>query len=269
MSKRNARKRSSRSDGQLRPYFQSGGITLYHGDCLQVLPSLPAGTAAAAIADPPYCSGGQSAGERARDPREKYCQDDQDRGRPSFAGDTLDQRSFLRWCALWLGDLRRVLADRGYCLIFSDWRQLPTATDALQMGGFVWRGLVSWDKGRGARAPHKGYVRHQCEYLAWGTNGKVPRAQHAGPFDGCIEAKVRKSDKWHMTGKPTELLQDLVQIAPPGELVLDPFAGSSTSGVACALAGRRWIGVEQSDEYCEISARRLEAAVAGDLLRAA
>ncbi len=253
----------------VKPYFQRGGITLFHGESLRLLEQLPTGVAAAAITDPPYSSGGMTAGERARDPREKYCHNGKDLGRPSFGGDMRDQRSHKYWSTLWCDQLRRLVQDTGYCMIFSDWRQLPTMTDVMQAGGFVWRGVVAWNKGRGARAPHKGYFRHQAEYIIWGTNGKCRKAEHAGPFDGCIDQTVLQRDKHHMTGKPTEVMKQLVEVVPPGGLIVDPFNGSATTGVACALTGRRYIGIEQSEEYCEISAKRLEAAIAGEILKAA
>lgn len=255
------------ADNTPRPYFQRGSVRLYHADALDVLPALPAASAAAVITDPPYCSGGNSAAERARDPREKYCQDGDARGRPSFGGDTRDQRSFAFWATTWLRSCRRVVRPDGYAMVFSDWRQLPTVSDVLQAAGFVWRGLIVWNKGRGSRAPHKGYFRHQCEYVAWGTNGAC-RAAAGGPFDGCFEQHVVRADKHHLTGKPTEVMRRLIACVPTGATVLDPFAGSGTTGVACALDGRGFIGIEQSEEYCEIASRRLEAALDGKILPA-
>ena len=253
------RKNRPATSRKLRPYYERNGVVLYHGDALDVLPQLPAGSVTAAITDPPYNSGGTSAGERARDPREKYCHDGNDRGRPSFAGDARDQRSFAFWATMWMRLLRRVVRDDGYCLTFSDWRQLPTMTDVLQAAGFVWRGVVSWNKGRGARAPHKGYFRHQCEYVIWGTNGRCRKAEHAGPFDGCIDVSVRQADKFHMTGKPTDLMRQLVEVVPAGETIIDPFAGSGTTGVACLEQERQCVLIEQSPEYCKIAKRRLQA----------
>ena len=111
-----------------------------------------------------------------------------------FPGDTMDSRSWLHWCILWINECHRVLKPEGYFLMFSDWRQLPTASDAVQMGNLIWRGIVAWNKGNGSRAPHKGYFRHQCEYIVWGTKGKCPRAQHAGPYPGCFDFPVKQSD---------------------------------------------------------------------------
>lgn len=242
----------------LDPYFEEPGFTLYNGDLLQVLPKLEEWSFDAAILDPPYCSGGLFIADKARDPREKYCHQGNDCGRPSFSGDTRDQRSFKFWATLWMTELQRVVKPGGYCLVFTDWRQLPTMSDVLQAGGFTWRGLIAWNKGRGSRAPHKGYFRHQCEYLVWGTNGACPKAVHGGPFDGCYDEPVRKNDKFHMTGKPTRLLQKLVECVPPGGRVLDPFSGSATTGAACKLTGREFVGVELSPEYCERSRKRIE-----------
>lgn len=177
--------------------------------------------------------------------------------RASFSGDNLDGRSWSHWCALWAAQARRLTRPRGYCLMFTDWRQLPTASDALQFGGWVWRGLIPWDKGAGARAPHTGYFRHQCEYIVWGTSGVSRAAKWGGPWPGVFRFPVLQSDKHHMTGKPTPLMAELVQCAPPGGLVLDPFAGSGSTAVASLRTGRKCIAIEREEAYCAIAAERL------------
>jgi site-specific DNA-methyltransferase (adenine-specific) len=240
------------------PYFDRNGVTLYQGDVLSIVPSLPTGSVDALVTDPPYSSGGMTTGERSRDPAEKYCQNGNTVGRPSFEGDCRDQRSFLAWSTLWLSAARRVVRSTGYALVFTDWRQLPITTDALQAAGLTWRGIVAWDKGRGSRAPHKGFIRHQCEYVAWGTNGRVPQRTDAGPFDGCHHVPHVLADKHHMTGKPVELMKRLIEVVPEGGTVLDCFGGSGTTAVACAMTGRRCILIEQSEAYCEVTAKRLE-----------
>jgi len=246
---------------------QSKEICLQRGDVLQLLPTVPPGTIDAVITDPPYCSGGMSAAERARDPVSKYCQNNNSDGRPSFGGDARDQRSFIYWCTLWLTLARQAAKESAYCVIFIDWRNLPAMTDAMQAAGWCWRGVAVWNKGRGSRAPHKGYFRHQCEYLVWGTNGPVPRPNDRGPFDGCFDVAVKRADKHHITGKPTELMRRLVQIVPAGGLVLDPFAGSGTTGVAAVLEGRQFLGFEASAEYAVIAKERIAAAQSGQLLQ--
>lgn len=233
---------------------------LAQGDCLPFLQQLPDDSVDAVITDPPYSSGGFTRDDKAKAPELKYQQNGLGDKYPTFGGDSRDQRSYLAWCAMWISECVRVLKPGGYFMAFTDWRQLPVMTDAVQAGGVFWRGVVAWDKGRGSRAPHKGYFRHQCEYVVWGTKGAAVQLEHDGPFDGCIQAVVRQDDKHHMTGKPTALMCELVRPVVPGGVVLDPFAGSGTTGVAAVMTGRRFIGVEREQAYADIARERLREA---------
>lgn len=146
-------------------------------------------------------------------------------------------------------------------MMFSDWRQLPAATDLLQAAGLVWRGVISWDKTEGARPPGKAYFRHQCEYVVWGSKGSLPSKENAlGPFPGCFRFPVKQSDKYHLTGKPTPLMRELVKVAPIGGAICDPFAGSGTTCVAAKLEGRNYFGIELDAENVNIARQRLEGA---------
>lgn len=237
-----------------------GPTTLYRGDCLDIMRRMPDSSLDAVVTDPPYSSGGFTRDDKAADPKDKYQQSQTAKIYPTFSGDSRDQRSYLAWCSLWMYECWRILKPGGYFLCFTDWRQLPVTTDAIQAGGIFWRGIVTWDKGPSARAPRKGYFRHQCEYVVWGTKGKARIAEHDGPFSGCIHNPVKQSEKYHITGKPVELMKELIRCVPPGGTVLDPFCGSGTTGVACAMAGRGFIGIEREAEYCEIAHRRLASA---------
>ena len=111
-------------------------------------------------------------------------------------------------------------------------------------------------KGPGSRAPHKGYFRHQCEFLVWGTKGPCD-TQGEGPFPGCYEYHVKQSDKYHMAGKPTPLMAELCKIVSEGGIIVDPFAGSGTTCVAAKQMGRQYIGIEKMEEYYKIAGERL------------
>ncbi len=230
---------------------------LIHGDALQILQTIPSGSVDAVITDPPYSSGGATIAERTRDPIAKYQQTGTKIVRPSFPGDNKDARSWMHWCVLWVTECHRILKPGGYFLMFTDWRQLPLATDALQYGNIAWRGIVAWDKTGASRAPHKGYFRHQCEYVVWGTKAACKKATHAGPFDGCYRFPVLQRDKFHLTGKPTPLMERLVSIVPPGAIIVDPFSGSGTTAVAAMNTGRHFIGIETELVNCEIGWQRL------------
>lgn len=238
-----------------------GTCQLHRGNCLDVLPTLP-GSYDALITDPPYCSGGRTAAERQKPPSTKYVQ----RGTHAahnvdFEGDTMDARSWTHWCAHWLALSRVLVKPGGYAMVFTDWRQLPALTDAIQMAGWQWRGIIAWDKGPGARGPHKGYFRHQCEYLVWASNGPLPAATHGGPWPGCYKVPVIHQAKLHMTGKPVDLMRDLVSVVPPHGHVLDPFMGSASTGVAALEAGRSFTGIEVTEHYFNVSTNRLQTAL--------
>ena len=138
---------------------------MIQGEALPALHAMADESIDAVITDPPYSSGGFSRDDKGKDPDAKYTQSSSQGRYPTFSGDSRDQRSYLTWCSLWIAECVRVLKPGGYFMAFTDWRQLPVMTDAVQAGGVFWRGIVAWDKGRGARAPHKGYFRHQCEYV--------------------------------------------------------------------------------------------------------
>jgi site-specific DNA-methyltransferase (adenine-specific) len=68
---------------------------------------------------------------------------------------------------------------------------------------------------------------------------------------------VTQVDKFHLTGKLTKMMEQLVCVVPPGGLILDPFAGSGSTGVAAIKTGRRFIGIEREAEYVEIMKERI------------
>ncbi|WVK04633.1 site-specific DNA-methyltransferase [Xanthomonas campestris pv. olitorii] len=226
---------------------------LLQGDALIILPTLEGNSFDALITDPPYASGGLTAAARARPPSTKYCRDG---GHADFVGDERDQRSHLKWMHLWLSECARVLKDGAPVLLFTDWRQLPLTTDALQIAGFTWRGITVWDKTEGVR-PQLGRFRNQAEYIVWGSKGNMPLDRRAPVLPGVIREPVRKADKHHLTGKPTELMRQLVRICESGGRVLDPFAGSGTTLVAAELEGYCWTGVEKTEHYATVASGRI------------
>ena len=232
-----------------------GEATLYCGDSLALLHTLP--EVDYVLTDPPYASGGMYRADRMMTVADKYVSAGQAKIWRAFAGDNKDQRSGTGWCAQWLQLLP--IKQGGYVASFIDWRQLPALTDAYQWAGLTWRGIAAWDKGLGARAPHKGYLKHQAEYIVWGTAGPCPVAEHAGPFPGVYTHSVKQSDKYHMTGKPTPLMRELVDIVPPGATILDPFMGSGTTGLAAVQQGRKFIGIECDPGYFDVACQRVQA----------
>jgi site-specific DNA-methyltransferase (adenine-specific) len=247
-----------------KPYYQdeAAGITLYQGDCLDVLRSLPEASVDAVVTDPPYSSGGTFRSDRTRGTGDKYIGGGYAAGsaslsRPEFAGDNKDQRAYLYWCSLWLMECLRIVRPGGICCLFTDWRQLPTTTDALQCGGWVWRGIAPWDKTEAAR-PQRGWFRNQCEYVVWGSKGAMRGEGECLP--GLWRQSVLSEGKQHIAGKPVRVMEGVVAICPPGGTVLDPFMGSGTTGVACVNTDHSFVGVEIDAGYFEVARGRIEKA---------
>ena len=237
------------------PYYKAAGAVLHHGEALAVLRSLPEHSVDALVTDPPYSgiADGRSANSKYQTTKTpRY---------PEFAGDNRDQRSYFIWWTLWGTECLRLLKPGAPVLVFSDWRQYPVVSDALQVAGFVWRGTLAWDKTRGA-IPTRGRFRQQAEFILWGSAGPFPKRDGVGARAGVFSCAPLAGGRHHVVGKPVALMEQLVEICPPGGWVLDPFAGSGSTGVGCLNTGRRFLGVELSADYAAIAARRLREAAA-------
>lgn len=239
------------------PYYQDDRATLYHGDALALLAELPTASVDALITDPPYSSGGMVRGDRAgTDTKAKYSGSyGKQPDHADFTGDNRDQRGYAYWCALWLGECLRIVKPGGLALLFTDWRQLPATTDAVQSGGWVWRGIVPWYKP--SSRPMPGGFSSSCEYVVWASAGPMERDYQNGTYLPGFFQALPPRDREHLTQKPLDVMRDLCRVAGDGALVLDPFAGSGTTGVAAVLNGQYFLGVEMSEHYAEVAARRL------------
>ena len=237
-------------------YYQDESVTLFGGDSLAVLHDLPSGSVDAVICDPPYSSGGMVRGDRAQaGTHRKYSGTITDAGQlATFTGDSRDQRAYAYWCALWMSEALRATRPGGVILTFTDWRQLPATTDAVQSGGWVWRGIVPWVK-RSYR-PQSGRLAAQCEYLVWGSAGSMP-VDHTAPTHAGFFMANTPREKEHVTQKPLDVMRELVKVTPEDGVILDPFMGSGTTGVAAMLEERKFIGVEMVEHYQQIAKRRI------------
>ncbi len=237
--------------------FDSPTVRIYQGDALATLQTLPDASVDAVITDPPYSSGGVSLSARQADPAQKYQQSGTKKQYPPMLGDGKDQRSFVCWATMWLTECWRISKDGAPLLVFTDWRQLPARTDAVQAAGFFWQGIVPWVK-RSSR-PAQGRFRHQCEYVLFASRGRfLPQTRQCLP--GVYDFPVNAAQKVHLTSKPVPLLEALMQVTAPEATILDPFLGGGTTALAAFNQGRRCIGVELSAEYAKLAADRLAAA---------
>lgn len=160
---------------------------------------------------------------------------------------------------MWMSDARRLTKPGGIIAVFTDWRQLPTTTDAVQAAGWVWRGIAVWMK-KNAR-PVKGRYSQQAEFVVWGTNG--PRAMDGVcARGGWVEATPHGAERQHITQKPDAVMDGLLSVLPAGSVVLDPFAGSGSTGRAAVAAGIDFVGIEMCANFCDVAKARIAEAEA-------
>lgn len=212
------------------PYYQDELVTLYHGDCREITEWL---TADVLVTDPPY--GTQFSKDN---PKGGYGRrQNAGLGPEGFViandGDTQTRDEAL---GMW--------GARGPMLVFGSPR-LPDPPGE-------WADRLVWDKKRPGMNGGPWRYRHESIYV---TAGFVRTSDAAVSI---LTAFPEQSD--HIHGKPLGLMVEMVGAAPAG-VVADPFAGSGTTLVAAKRLGRRCIGVEIDERYCEITARRLDQGV--------
>lgn len=234
-------------------------VTLYHGDCLEILPTLAAGSIDAVVTDPPYCSGGYLEAQKntkAQGLRGTTVMADDFRW---FRNDNMTT-SGLVWLlrSLMLGSLR-ILRQNRSAFVFTDWRMVPHVAPALESAQMRYRNMIIWDKGNGGLGIG---FKPTYEVILEFTNG-VTEYQALDGSNILRVSRVHSSQREHKTQKPIELISEIIRIAVPvGGTVLDCFLGSGTTGVACVQTGRQFIGIEIDRGYFDIACRRIEAAMA-------
>jgi len=238
------------------------GTTIIHGDSLQVIRSFPDALFGGIISDPPYASGAADQNARQKSTAMKYSSAKANCTLPDFEGDAKNQRSWTRWMTEWLTEARRKTKEGAPICLFIDWRQLPNMTDALQWAGWLWRGILVWDKTNSR--PQRGRFRQQAEFIVWGSNGHMSADRDAPVLPGVFRQAMPPFQKRiHQTEKPLEVMREIVKIVEPGGIILDPFAGAGTTVLAAKLESRPAVGIELSTHYAEAAVKRIEAADTG------
>lgn len=230
------------------PYYDDGTCTIYHGDALDVIADLET-PIDAVVTDPPFASGTRL--EAAKSSSGAMLR----AGRFSDRPLDLDQMTTVGFVWLLRSVARGVyplLPDGASFLSFIDWRQWPNLVAALETANLRIQGMVVWDKG------HFGLgngFRSQHELICHASKG-VPEIHDKGC--GNVLQWARQEPVDHPSPKPVGLMQRLLAVVSPTDaLILDPFMGSGTTLRAAKDTGRRAIGIESDESYCEVAASRL------------
>lgn len=237
----------------MNPVVIDGRATLWHGDCLGLwrVGDLPA--ADHVITDPPYESHMHDSKDGARGIRTD--------GHASPAPVTFNSIEPIREAA---AEMFESLSG-GWIAAFCTPEGIAPWRDALEAAGARYKRACIWVKPDAApqfngQGPAMGA---ECFVTAWAGVG-ASRWQAGGRsnvFTHAIRSPTR--DGRHETEKPLALMMEIIAcFTDPGDVVLDPFMGSGTTGVACARLGRRFIGVEKDRRFFEIAEGRIRDAAA-------
>jgi site-specific DNA-methyltransferase (adenine-specific) len=220
-----------------------GDAELWLGDALDLLPSI--GRFDAVVTDPPYMMGSAA----TRTSRGK------DKGFRSRVGEWSNS---AYWYAAWFSQCWRSLPRHGSVWVCCNWRSLPVLTLAADQCGASTSSVVVWDKNWLGVGSTLG-LRQRYELVAQYGRKDFAITDRSAPDLWTIPWSSQRPHG-HESEKPVDLMARCVGLAA-GEVILDPFMGVATTGVACVRLGRRFIGIETEERWFDLACRRIEAEV--------
>lgn len=249
----------------IKPYYRSPNhnFTLLHGDCLQLLREFDF-KFSCIFADPPYflSNGGFSvqAGKIVSVNKGEW-----DKGK--------SLQEMMEFNTEWLSLCRNKLKDNGTLWISGTYHNIFSVANCLTELGYKILNVVTWAKTNPPPNISCRYFTYSTEFIIWAR--KSEKKAHYFNYDlmKLINGNRQMTDVWHLpaiapwekscgkhpTQKPLALLARILMASTrPGEWLLDPFCGSSTTGIAANLLGRRFLGIDQELEYIEMSRNRRE-----------
>jgi site-specific DNA-methyltransferase (adenine-specific) len=259
------------------PYYSNDDFTLYHGDCVSLLQELPDDSVDLIFADPPYnlSNGGFTCHSGRRAPVDK--------GTWDTSGGI--EEDFRFHCA-WIGACRRVLKKTGCIWISGTYHSIYACGFAMQRLGFHILNDICWFKPNAPPNLSIRYFTASHETLIWAKKSRDTRHTFNYPllknseWPGDLLKKPGRQMRtvWsissprgaekkfgkHPTQKPYTLLSRIILgCTAEADLVLDPFTGSSTTGLAACAAGRKFIGIVKEQEFLDLSIARYKDFVCG------
>jgi len=248
------------------PYFEdrSRKVSLFHGNCFDILPNIPENSIDMIFADPPYflSNGGITchAGRRVSVNKGKW---DVSNG---FEENYIFTQRWLREC-------QRILTKNGTIWVSGTSHIIYTVGSAMQSLGYKILNDVAWFKINPPPNLSCRYFTHSTETIIWAAKNKD--SKHCFNYElmrklnngkqmlsmWSIKAPRPEEKKYgkHPTQKPIQLLDRIILASTrPSDIVLDPFCGSGTTGIAAHRENRKFIGIELEEEYVKLSIKRLK-----------
>lgn len=246
------------------PAYETENELLLLGDTFSILEKIVPGSVDMIFADPPYflsnggitCQAGKMVSVN--------------KGDWDKASSLEEKHNFNR---RWIRLCKQALSTNGTIWISGTFHNIYSIGMALEQEGFKILNNITWQKTN--PPPNLGCrcFTHSTETILWAKknnkkakhiyNYSLMKEQNGGKqmkdvWSGCVTPQKEKTYGKHPTQKPIYLLRRIIEASTnPGDLVLDPFCGTSTTGVAAKLLGRKYIGIDIEEKYIQISAKRL------------
>ena len=214
-------------------------VTLWQGDCLELMKNISDGSVDLVLTDPPYGIDFQSNFRKNKFNK--------------IENDSAVNAEFLDEC-------KRVLKDTGAIYCFTRWDVYPSWIEQISKRFKVKNCIVWFKRGGGLGDLKKGYIyNHEFIIYCAEKNHRLNGKRRNDVFEF---AKDAPSTYVHPTQKPISLLKEIIERSSnEGGVVLDCFMGSGSTGVACVKTNRQFIGIELDEGYFEIAKKRIEEAV--------
>jgi len=215
------------------------------GDSIEVLQTLPSSHVDAVVTDAPYMIGAISTGDSS-----------------SKAGSWVDLMNASFWYREWMGECWRVLKPGGYMVIFMNWRSLPMFMKAAADKKIQTTSLAVWDKEWiGPAGPSQLRGRYEMILFCGKEGARIDNRSQPDVFRHKWMAG-NMGQSGHPAQKPVPLLREILElVTKPDALILDPFTGSGTTGIAAVQSGRRFLGIEADDQWHALALERLTSTV--------
>lgn len=225
-------------------------VKLMLGDCLEAMKEVGDESVDLLVTDPPYkiITGGDKNGKNSVRPQGIL------RGnRKLFKNNQIK-------ISEWMPELYRVLKCNTHCYVFSNSLNLKDMLNLSEQCGFKLVNMLVWEKNN--CTPSQYYMKN-CEYVLLLRKGKAKWINNIGASKTAHRFNNIISNKTHPTEKPVELMRFYIENSSnENDIVLDPFMGNASTGVACVNTGRSFIGIEQDEQYFKTAKSRIEFAIA-------
>jgi len=225
----------------MKPYFETKLGKLFCGDCLEVMKDIPDGSIDLVLTDPPYLIKYKT--NYRKNKNHEFCSPIQNDDNSRLI------QKFVRISYQLLKENRAF-----YC--FGSWKTVDYFKREIE-SYFNLKNIIIWVKNNWTAGDLKAQYSQQYEVIFYANKGRLS-IKGKRLSDIWYSNRIAGKGQRHQNEKPLKLIEQIIdKSSDKDDLILDPFLGSGTTAAACEKLGRKWIGVEISEPYCEIAKKRL------------